>query len=156
MQSRAGVTSAMLPLHDCDSLTSGAHPSRLESSSCNLQPADIYSFGEGNAASYRVPCIFYLLMNILKWWVKFKITILDPPVSSPPPGPDHAFPRGLRGRRRLGLPFYSLSLISWVTFLNYRGEMEREGPVIPGVHWPLLPVLNTYLFIYGCAMACGI
>ena len=96
LQSWAGVTSAMLPLHDCDSLTSGLHPSRLESSSCNLQPADIYSFGEGNAASYRVPCIFYLLMNILKWWVKFKISILDPPVSSPPPGPDHAFPRGLR------------------------------------------------------------
>ena len=90
-------------------------------------------------------------MNILKWWVKFKISILDPPVSSPPPGPDHAFPRGLREEEVLVCLF--TPYISWVTFLNHRGEMEREGPVIPGVHWPLLPV---YLFIYGCAMACGI
>ena len=135
----------MLLLHHCDSLTSGLHPSRLESSSCNLLPANVYSFEEENAASYRVPCIFYLLMNILKWRVKLKISILDPSVSSPPPDPGHAFPRGLRGRRKLGLFFYSLSLISWGTFLlDYRGEMERDGSVIPGVHWPSL----GYCFLF--------
>ena len=65
---------------------------------------------------------------------------LQPPsISSPLPSTGHAFPRGLRGGRRLGLLFHSLThSLGGIFLFDCRGEIERDKSVIAGVHGPSL------------------